>query len=246
MGNVYREEVVIKYHECGSGSILRLKDLLDYFQDVAALHADELGVGLESVSSNKELWVLSKLQISLSRDLRVGDRLTLVTYPTGVNGLYAERQYTMTDMDGNDVVKATSFWLLLDAVRFRPVRPADCLPKTMLDQCSGTRHFGEPEKIAGEVCGELRHVTTIRRNDIDENNHLNNAQYGRYITDIAAELTGKDVHFSDVSINYIHQALLGDVIECSGAVCADGSVYVGGRSLDGSVQYFRARVRVRP
>ena len=56
---IYRTEKTIQHHECGADAALKLKDMLDYLQDVAGHHADELGVGLNSFGDTMRMnWVL--------------------------------------------------------------------------------------------------------------------------------------------------------------------------------------------
>ena len=85
---IYRTEKTIQHHECGADAALKLKDMLDYLQDVAGHHADELGVGLNSFG-HKMLWVLSRLRVAVDDELTVGTPFTLETYPTGTNLLFA-------------------------------------------------------------------------------------------------------------------------------------------------------------
>ena len=238
MGRVLEREVTIRHHECGSDSCLKLKDLLDYLQDVAAEHADELGVGLSSIRERRELWVLSRLRLSLTRGIRCGERLRLTTYPSGVDTLFALRQYTLTS--GAEVVgRGTSGWLLLSSSTFRPLRPADCLPPELLSE-ELPSHFPTPGKLRREAIEGARREYVVRASDLDENNHLNNAQYGRFIGD-ALSLPGE---LREVQVNYNHQALLGDVVCCGEARLPDGQVYVDGVSPDGKTSYFQAQVRL--
>lgn len=235
----HRERLKVRHHECGFGGILKLKDLLDYLQDVAGDHADELGVGLATLREQRELWVLSRLKLALSRPLRLGEEVELVTYPSGIELLFATRQYTLR-VAGEDVGQATSYWLLLDAASFRPVRPQDCLPPVLRDLEEVPHHFRDLGKIRRQACTGERQPVVIRRTDIDENNHLNNAQYGRCIADVAAELTGSEALFRELQINYNHQVLLGDTLYCGGCVSDNGDIYVDGVSADGGVSYFQA------
>lgn len=237
MSRVFEREIIVRHHECGSDSCLKLKDLLDYLQDVAAEHADELGVGLSSIREHRELWVLSRLRLSLTRGIRCGERLRLTTYPSGVDALFALRQYTLTS--GDEVVcRGTSGWLLLSASTFRPLRPSDCLPESLLSETLPS-HFPTPGKLRREEVAGARREYVVRASDLDENNHLNNAQYGRFIGD-ALSLPGE---LREVQVNYNHQALLGDVLCCGGTRLADGQLYVDGVSPDGKISYFQAMVR---
>ncbi|MBR6323791.1 MAG: hypothetical protein IKR62_02330, partial [Victivallales bacterium] len=177
---IYRTEKTIQHHECGADAALKLKDMLDYLQDVAGHHADELGVGLNSFG-HKMLWVLSRLRVAVDDELTVGTPFTLETYPTGTNLLFAVRQYAMKSGD-KTLLRGTSYWLLLDAESFRPLKPLDHLPPLIRDTEDGLQYFRDLGKIQKTEVAERRPYK-IGWSDIDEVGHLNNAVYGRFIYD---------------------------------------------------------------
>ncbi len=237
---IYRTEKTIQHHECGADAALKLKDMLDYLQDVAGHHADELGVGLNSFG-HKMLWVLSRLRVAVDDELTVGTPFTLETYPTGTNLLFAVRQYAMKSGD-KTLLRGTSYWLLLDAETFRPLKPLDHLPPLIRDTEDGLQYFRDLGKIQKTEVAERRPYK-IGWSDIDEVGHLNNAVYGRFIYDAVGELTGGSPRIREFQINYNHQVLNGETVLCGAAKRDDGWIYVDGLSKDGKTCSFQAIVK---
>ena len=238
---VYRTEKTIQHHECGADAALKLKDMLDYLQDVAGQHADELGVGLNSLGGKRMLWVLSRLRVAVDGELSVGTPFTLETYPTGTNLLFAVRQYTMKNGD-NTLLRGTSYWLLLDADTFKPLKPLDFLPPLIRDTQDGHQFFHDLGKIQRMDVAERRPYK-INWSDIDEVGHLNNAVYGRFIYDTVGEITGGVPRIREFQINYNHQVLNGETVLCGGIRREDGWIYVDGLSEDGKTCSFQAVVK---
>ena len=237
---IYRTEKTIQHHECGADAALKLKDMLDYLQDVAGHHADELGVGLNNFG-HKMLWVLSRLRVAVDDELTVGTPFTLETYPTGTNLLFAVRQYAMKSGD-KTLLRGTSYWLLLDAETFRPLKPLDHLPPLIRDTEDGLQYFRDLGKIQKTEVAERRPYK-IGWSDIDEVGHLNNAVYGRFIYDAVGEITGGTQRIREFQINYNHQVLNGETVFCGGARRDDGWIYVDGLSEDGKICSFQAIVK---
>ncbi|MBP5673171.1 MAG: DUF1806 family protein [Victivallales bacterium] len=238
---IYKTEKIIQHHECGVGGVLKMKDMLDYLQDVAGHHADELGVGLDSLGGRRMLWVLSRLRVAVDADLSVGTSFTLETYPTGTDLLFAVRQYTMKSGD-DTLLRGTSYWLLLDADTFRPLKPLDFLPPLIRDTQDGHHHFSDLGKIQ-KLEIENRRPYHISWSDIDEIGHLNNAVYGRFIYDSVGEIMGAAPRIREFQINYNHQVLNGETVFCGGVKRDDGWIYVDGLSEDNKTCYFQAVVR---
>lgn len=235
------EDFHVAHHECGPDGTLKLGCLLDYFQDIAARHADILGVGMLDLQAQQLLWVLSRLKLRIRRSPKLGEKIRVLTYPTGLNRLFATRQYQLLDETGAQLVTGTSFWIVIDSVRFHPVKPFRILADFASLNPDKERFYPEldkipePETVSPRVCESV-----VRASHIDLNKHLNNACFGAFVTDALGILTNGFLTPSEIQINFLRSGALNDSIHCGGVLSEDGKFYVDGRNSDGSLLYFQA------
>jgi acyl-CoA thioesterase FadM len=136
-------------------------------------------------------WVLHRVRIRFLRRPRWNEAVSLTTWPSGMERLYALRQFHIDSAEGERLVDVASAWIILDAVRRRPVRPEKHLPEDRIhDQELLTMPTGKTEAISLEETASLRrHVVwqPVRPSDTDRNRHVNNARYLQWLLDGAPE-----------------------------------------------------------
>lgn len=230
---------IIRAHECDLNSKLKLHVLLDYFQDIAATHAELLDVGFDAFSKHGAIWVLSRMKVEITRYPLCNEKIILSTYPSGINGPFAAREYVMQDENGNILAKGTSFWLVINTKNYRPAKAADFLPENMPMNPDKERFFRDLGKIAAkELASEF--LCTIRHGDIDMNRHLNNALFARNILDCLCHKKGEYLYVKEIQLNFIRSGELGDTLSFGGELAEDGSFYAQGASPDGKNLYIQA------
>lgn len=235
-----QKQFTVRHHEAGPDGTLRPASLFDMFQDAAAEHAEILGCGMTFLQKRSFLWVLSRIALEVRRMPVIGETVTVETYPTGVERLFALRQFTVTDAAGDVLARATSCWLILSAETYRPQRIEKTLEITLPPNADKPRHFAVPDRAAPppENAAELRY--TVRASQIDVNRHLNNAYYAAFVHDMLAELTGENRGPASMQLFFQHAGPLGAEIVCRGGL-ADGGFRIEGRSPDGATVYFQAQ-----
>ena len=239
------EEHYLRAHMCGHDGLLHFHSLLDLFQDAASSHADSLHIGREKMEEDGTLWVLSRLRGKINRLPSCGEKFILMTYPTGCEGISASRQYVLKDAQGNELVTATGFWLVLDKTSFRIRRVGKVLAELPTNE-DLPRYFREmakfipfpPEKIAYRT--QQPHSCPVRHSDIDMNGHFNNALYVKLVKDVLSSLLGKFVSFRSFQIDFTNSAFLGETLETTSSVTEDGLFQVTG-SNDSGKECFRVQ-----
>ena len=235
------QEHLVTHHECGADAVLKLNCILDYFQDIAACHADLLGIGMEQLRALHQLWVLSRLKLRFRRYPQLGEKLTVLTYPTGLNRLFATRQYQLLAENGESLVEGTSFWIVIDDAKFRPVKPFKMLGDFAERNRERSKFFLELDKIAEpETPPEPQLEHQVLHSNIDLNRHLNNAFYAAYTVDTLGKLTGKLCHPKELQINFLIPGALNAKIRCGGRIGDDGKFYVDGRNAESGQLGFQA------
>jgi len=155
---------------------LNVFSLFNYFQEIAWEHAAKLHFGLEDLSKKNLFWVLSRVRVEIERLPRWSEKITLITYPREIDGLFALRDYEIYDSEGTRIISGSSSWLILDANTRRPVRLNDL----GLNFVTNNRRAlsVNPSKILDVKQSPIKiEELTVKASEIDVNHHVNNVRY---------------------------------------------------------------------
>ncbi len=227
--NFLISDMPIRMGECGPDGKLRHHIWLDYFQHIAAIHAEQLGFGISAIRRNNLIWVLSRIKLHLDDSPRFDDILRLETYPNGTDKLFAKRQFILRSAKtGVSFGYASSFWLTLELPSFRPRPPGVSLGTDFPVNADRSDFFPQIPKLHipdGQT--EDPFTIEIGASRIDLNNHLNNTCYCEFVLDWLSRKTGKIVHFREIQINFNRAMKFGETLVVSGKL--DGThFYVEG------------------
>ena len=174
----------VRYSETDIDAKLSLTGIMNYMQDCSTMQSEDAGVGIGYLGREKKAWLLSSWQIVIGRRPVLGERIKVLTWPYAVKGLYALRNFAILDEKGEYLVKANSYWFLMNTETGRPMRITDAdtdpygefNPKIEMEDAG--RKIAVPKEM--EETGRL----VVMKHLLDTNLHVNNAQY----VDIAREL----------------------------------------------------------
>ena len=184
--------------------------IMEFLQDAAGEHANNLGFGWDSLDSTGCLWVLSKIKIRFHKPVTkdIG-RFTLYTWPLKPDRFFADRCFIALDGDGDRLFSAASVWLVIDRDTRRIVS-ADRLNSIYNCDFDDTRcdvdfDFARISRDDGYSFG---YDKTVRRSDMDINGHVNNTHYINYAVDVLD--TGDRIR--EAEIVYRKELTLGDTV----------------------------------
>lgn len=99
---------------------------VEYLLEAAGEHAAAGGLAVTDLFRRGVTWVLSRFHVRFLRYPAWGQGLTIETWPSGRQPLFAIRDYAVSDESG-PVAEATSSWLIVDLKTRRPVRTEEHL-----------------------------------------------------------------------------------------------------------------------
>ena len=207
----WKEQITVSSFDVGASGRLEAAALMRHFQEVAAHHADELGVGFSDLMKEKVFWALTHLQIEAERWPGMEEQITVETWPRGTQKLYTTRDFIVSDGSGKVIISATSAWIMVDYLRKRPVRPAERLAN--IDFTPGKEAISTfPEQFTCEGKQQSEAERKVAYSDLDINQHVNNTRYVEWIMDAIGFLSGRwlkslNIHFSN-EFRYEETALL--------------------------------------
>lgn len=125
----HEKEYVIRSYECNKNSVLRIVTLLNIFQDIADEHASKMELGLEYCLSRGLAWVGSNYHIKINRLPKIHEQIKIITWPSEEKKLGAIRDFHVINTSGEDLIRASSQWILINFEKKRPVCLRDNLPE---------------------------------------------------------------------------------------------------------------------
>ena len=111
----------VRYSETDETGCLSLDAIINYFQDCTNFESEDLGAGIEFLTENQIMWVLSSWQIVISYYPSFGERIEVGTQSYGYDKMVGFRNFIITGEGGSTIAKANSNWVLMDMKKGRPV-----------------------------------------------------------------------------------------------------------------------------
>jgi medium-chain acyl-[acyl-carrier-protein] hydrolase len=186
----FTESIRVPSYLCAPDDQVGLDGVASLLQEAAWQHARRLGFAFTE-DDESLFWVLHRIRFRFRRRPRWNEQVSLTTWPNGMERLYALRQFHIDGVGGERLVDVASAWIILDAVRRRPVRPEKHLPEDrlldeeLLAMPTGKTEAIPPEEMEGQLLnGSWR---PVRPSDTDRNRHVNNARYAQWLLDGAPE-----------------------------------------------------------
>lgn len=194
-------EYRLRWNDFDRFSRIKPDTVLDIFQDLATLQAEEMGIGRNDMLAQQVFWVIVRVKYEViaqpGRDI-----VQVRTWPHTPTRFSFLRDFEMKDLDGKLLIKGTSEWVLVNA----ETRKFEQVSK----HYHGSNDFVEdrmfeskPKKIA-----PLKDLSTPlcrcapRYSDIDVNDHVNNARYPQLIMDALQLDADHPIHTFQIDYRY--------------------------------------------
>ena len=193
------KERTLKTYQCDRYGLLRPISLMNKLQGLAGTHAEMLGIGGTFCKAHNLAWFMTHMFVDIPDMPRAEEELVYSTWPSITGAVRSERDFEIRDKNGNLKVRAISQWVLIDLESRRPVRISDYFPDwNGLPERVWDREFDKgPDFIPTKS-----QVMACRFDDIDVNQHVNNAVYTVWATESVGfdyrnthKLRGLDIYF---------------------------------------------------
>ena len=199
MADKYTEQRRLQAYQCDRYGNVRPLILMNELQSVADTHAEKIGVGRTFLLKNNLAWVVTHYLVDIIELPHENEELKFITWPAVADALRTVRDFEIRGADNRLMVRATSQWVLIDMERRRPVVLADKLPTHILvDERAFDKTF---EKFA-DFDAEKTHIMKCRFDDIDVNQHINNAVYAVWATESVGYTYRNEHKLCRIELNY--------------------------------------------
>ena len=185
---------------------VRPSSVLSLFQDVAGIHANELGIGFTELMARQTIWVLTKVRYRMVGRLQRYETVRVRTWPLPPARINFRREYCIEALDGTPLVHGTSEWVIVHSEK-RRVLPATNVYPEGEDYRTDTEFEGRLAKVPQfEAVGEGRCVVPSYT-QLDINGHINNTCYADFVMDALSPAA--DTAVTGLQIDYHRELMAG-------------------------------------
>ena len=224
---ILENEYTVKLSEIGKGNKVTNKAILSYLEDIGGIHSNKAGYGIFEIAETHLSWILLGWRLQVIRRPKYAEKIKIKTWSKGVVKFYTYRDFEVYDEQGNLIIKASSKWVLLDIEKGKIVRiEPEVMDKYEPEPNNVVFGIDEFEKI--KEPGEYQYESeyTVRRADIDVNNHMHNLNYIEVANESLPEEVYRGALFNDVRITYKKEIKLGETVKCKYALKEDKHIVV--------------------
>ncbi len=175
------EEYEIKSFEVNSKSEIKPFVLMQHLEDAAYIHAEKYGFGYSDTYPNGYGWFVTKYHIKFDRLPKAWESIKISTWPCLSKGVQCRRDFEVFNDSDERIGSIASSWALIDLEAKRIVNPFKTLNfPELYEEYTMETNFPKIEAVT-DVDYEKKFE--IRFDDIDLNNHVNNANYVAWATE---------------------------------------------------------------
>jgi len=208
----YIVETSIASYQTDQFGRVSLCSLLQLMLESAWYDSQRNNIGFKQLKSKNLLWVLSRLYVEVEDYPSWLDKISIKTWYSGTDGIYAFREYIITDEDGKTLLKANSLWLVLDNDTRKVI-----LLKNFNDfpAPNGGYVCRLPRKIRLKEKAEDLNFSPVLFSDLDVNKHLNSVRsLERIIDHFGIDFLNTN-EIDSLEINYLKEGHGGDSLAVS-------------------------------
>lgn len=183
------------------------RSILSIFQDVASIHAEDIGVGYKSMLDKNLYWILTRIKYDIIKMPKINEIVTIETWPHKKGRIDFDRDMKILNQNGEVLIVATSKWCVIDTVKRMLQRTDNVIYSgECIDEVNYNESFTKISLPNDDL--KYKYDYDVKFSDLDHNKHMNNTKYSDIITNVVISKC-----FNHFEINYINETLLNDKIQ---------------------------------
>ena len=188
---------------------LKASMLLYYMQEVAGNHFSLLEDREQPLAGKNLFWAVSRHRVLVERLPRLGETVTVETWPMPTTRVAYPRAMAMYDQKGHLLARSISLWVLMDLHSRAMV-----LPGKSGVTVNGILRDNEPEVPKSLMFRDLPHTAkhTVTYSLLDVNGHMNNTRYMDWVDDLIPGSFHRYHSLKELTLCYLSEALEGQEV----------------------------------
>ena len=231
-GRMFTETFPVRFDECGPNKQSTMRTVASMIQECACNHAQGIWGRAQSMPADMNkanlAWVCTRLHIDVLQYPLWGDQVEVRTWFEAQGRIAARRDWEMTDVtDGTRaekvIARATSSWIAFNLEKRKLARiPQSVLDEFQMQALPDTLVMGdayEVEKlpdVRGMPGVTLPESHSVRRTDLDMNNHVNNVVYTEWLLESVPDAFWEKYDLREIILEFRNECHDGDNVD---AIC---------------------------
>lgn len=234
----WTDSYTLKWNDCTATGAASLEAMCGFFQESAWLHADHLGVGFQKLKDSDQAWVLARITMHIDRYPHWRETFAVKTWPTGIEKIFARRDFMFLDSQGRTMGSGSSWWVIIDPKTRQPQVPESVRDLSFIPRLE---HFNLdrlrlPKEMKPSGFHEVEYLET------DQLNHVNNTRYAAWILNMLGKEWNSRHVITSYQIEFMAEAFANDKISLFSETLADSaSVIISGTRESDGKEIFRAK-----
>ncbi len=219
--NKYIQKSIVPCYDTDLAWRMKPASFMNMAQEIANLHASELGFGYDDLITSRTAWVLSRMNMKFVRAPKWREAISLATWHKGLERLFYLRDFVISDAGGNPLVLATSSWLVIDLDTRKLVRDPNIMDESTMCSENATDAPAAKVQMPKGVAPELVMQHKVAYSDVDLNGHTNNAMYMHWAMDAVDYAMASSMPVKEATINFNHETRAGENVSIYRVVADD-------------------------
>lgn len=204
---MYTWDTRVLYSQLAPSGRLSLTALLDLFQDVATLHAEDAGDGLDQRTASHTAWLLSRWRVRLGELPRSGQHIRVTTQAYECRMALNRRCFSLLNGDGEALALGDSLWTLVNTDTGAPMAAASVVAP-YLEPGKGPDMSPLPRRLQLPAVHTMAAPFPVTGDLLDTNQHVNNVRS----VALALRYVPEDFTFSALAVDYSRPLLPGQMV----------------------------------
>jgi acyl-ACP thioesterase len=227
---IREDKFIVRTYECRSNGNIKIYVLMQYLQEIASIHANELGFGNTWLNEIDGYWVLSNIRLEINLLPKWNDEVIIRTWPSGNTRLIATREFVGKEGCGRELFRAGSEWTILNKDTNRPKN----LSGLNMNSLAAGPKVIEKEIERLKPIDDYAHLEQISvpYSSIDLNGHVNNTEYVRWGIDALRAKFQFEGDIRSLQVTYLAEVFMDDKLDLLVSAGSNSLFYVLGRKSD--------------
>lgn len=185
-----------------------------FMLQAATKHAEERGFGYSSMTSQRKVWVLSRLAIEVFDYPKNDTVFVIKTWIVSVNRLFTERHFAFEDTEGKELGYGRSLWASIDLETRKPTNLLELYGLSDYINSEREARIDALSKIPllKDSC-DIASSFVVKYSDVDINKHLNSMKYIEHFVDIFDIDMFREKEIRRMEINYVSEGHYGTKLD---------------------------------